>query len=36
MMASVVLPFRIAIFTDGTGTKIATIRPTDLQERRRS
>jgi hypothetical protein len=32
MTASVVLPCRISVFTDGSGTKIATVRPTDLLE----
>lgn len=32
MTASVVLPCRISVFTDGSGTKIAPIRPTDLLE----
>jgi uncharacterized protein (DUF302 family) len=30
MKTSVVLPCRISVFTDGTGTKIATVKPTDL------
>ncbi len=30
MSAAVVLPCRIAVFTDSSGTTIATVRPTDL------
>lgn len=30
MSASVVLPCRISVFADATGTTIATVRPTDL------
>lgn len=30
MTASVVLPCRISVFTEGATTKIATVRPTDL------
>ncbi len=30
MRTSAVLPCRISVFMDGTGTKIATVRPTDL------
>jgi uncharacterized protein (DUF302 family) len=30
MTASVVLPCRISVFTDGRGSKIATVKPTDL------
>ena len=30
MKASVVLPCRISVFTEGTVTKIATVRPSDL------
>jgi uncharacterized protein (DUF302 family) len=30
MKASTVLPCRISVFSDGTGSTIATVRPTDL------
>ena len=32
MSASVVLPCRISVFADGTGTTLATVRPTDLMK----